>query len=98
MFKLPTKKSFRRENLLLGTAMVTFVSTFCVVLFSIISPSISVVDHDLIVTALLGASSAWAGIGSYHRVTRQAQRTEQEQFAELADPGDSEDDFGGERE
>lgn len=95
------KTWFRRENLLLSTAIVTFLGIVGVCCYGITVPdsSIALDDNQIVISALLAASTSWAGIQSYHRVRREAQRARADEFLmslpERTGDGGARDEYDG---
>ena len=84
------KKTFRRENVLMGVGVLITLATTATVLGDVIlgfNSNVSLADLEFVTASLLAAGASWAGIGSWHRVKRNEQRGEDTgPFHEYIDP------------
>ena len=89
-----SKKTFRRENVMLFIGSAITVATTVTVLGDVIIgfSAVNLNDLEFVVATLYSAGAAWGGIGSYHRIKRSEQRGE-----DNFDPdGNYRDPHGGE--
>ena len=67
-----SKKTFRRENIMLFIGGAITVATTATVLGDVVIgfSAVNLNELEFVIATLYSAGAAWGGIGSYHRIKR----------------------------